>query len=389
MNEAIGNVCTHVKGGLDPQKHSTTTFAHYSLPAFDSGVGPVLEYGESIHSQKTPIPNEVVLVSKLNPRIPRVWYVNDAQVAQRICSTEFVPLQPNRDRLDGCYLAYALREALQGGAIKGNTAAATKSRERAKPTDFLGLKIKLPSIAEQRRIVDLLLRAENIVRMRREAEAKAKAIIPALFVDMFGDPSKSTHDRRRWASTEAVPFGELGTLDRGRSRHRPRDAAHLYGGNMPFIQTGDVAQAGGVINFHTQSYSEAGVYQSRVWPKGTLCITIAANIANTGVLGFDACFPDSVVGFLPGPRVRTEYIQEWLGFLRPTLEAQAPRAAQKNINLEILRNLKVPVPPIAEQDRFALRVESVRSLQRSNRGAAGLAARAFESLLAGVFGEEL
>jgi type I restriction enzyme S subunit len=124
-----------------------------------------------------------------------------------------------------------------------------------------------------------------------------------------------------------------------------------------------------------------------VWPKGTLCITIAANIANTGVLDFDACFPDSVVGFVPGSSVRTEYIQEWLGFLRPTLEAQAPQAAQKNINLEILRNLRVPVPQVDNQDRFTQHVSSVRTLQRSHRGATVLADQAFQSLLAGVFGE--
>src|ERR1035438_8892162 len=91
---------------------------------------------------------------------------------------------------------------------------------------------------------------------------------------------------------------ELGELSRGRSRHRPRHAPHLYGGPYPFIQTGDVKASGGRISSYQQTYSEAGLAQSRMWPAGTLCITIAANIAETGILAFPACFPDSIVGFV-------------------------------------------------------------------------------------------
>jgi type I restriction enzyme S subunit len=98
-------------------------------------------------------------------------------------------------------------------------------------------------------------------------------LIPALFLDMFGDPATNP---KGWPT---APFGEIGTLDRGKSRHRPRDAAELYGGIYPFIQTGDVSNSGGRITQHTATYSELGLKQSRLWPRGTLCITIAANIA--------------------------------------------------------------------------------------------------------------
>lgn len=236
-------------------------------------------------------------------------------------------------------------------------------------------------IAEQRQIVDILSRADNIVRMRKEAEQKAKEIIPALFLNMFGDPATNP---KRW---DAAKLGDVGTLDRGRSRHRPRNAPHLLCGPYPFVQTGDVANSRGRIRTHQSTYSEAGLAQSRMWPKGTLCITIAANIAATGVLDFDACFPDSVVGFVPGSSVRTEYIQAWLGFLQPMLEAQAPQAAQKNINLQILRELRVPLPPIDLQERFASLVEAISDVKGIQSQALSRAHQAFESLLAKVFGE--
>src|SRR5947207_4830086 len=131
----------------------------------------------------------------------------------------------------------------------------------------------------------------------------------------------------RW---EEKRLDELGSVSRGRSRHRPRDAAHLYGGPYPFVQTGDIKHAHLYLTTYNQTYSEAGLAQSRLWPKGTLCITIAANIAKTAILSFDACFPDSIVGFIPNSNVTVAYVHHWLELIQTDLENLAPQAAQKN-----------------------------------------------------------
>ncbi|MFM9100653.1 MAG: restriction endonuclease subunit S, partial [Cyanobium sp.] len=89
---------------------------------------------------------------------------------------------------------------------------------------------------------------------------------------------------------------ELGHVGRGRSRHRPRNANFLYGGPYPFFQTGDIKAANCYLTEFSQTYSEAGLAQSKLWQPGTLCITIAANIAESAILGIPGCFPDSVVG---------------------------------------------------------------------------------------------
>lgn len=247
------------------------------------------------------------------------------------------------------------------------------------PKDVAELHVPCPSVTEQYRIVDILSRAAGIVRLRREAQKKAAELIPALFLDMFGDPATNP---KGW-TTES--FGLVGTLDRGKSRHRPRDAKELYGGPYPFIQTGDIANSGGRIKRYNATYSERGLAQSKLWPAGTLCITIAANIAKTGVLEFESCFPDSVVGFLPGIRVKTEYVQAWLGFLQPTLEASAPQAAQKNINLEILRGLPIPMPPLALQEIFERRCLDIFSVQTQQVTATQKAQTTFDALLARTF----
>ena len=145
----------------------------------------------------------------------------------------------------------------------------------------------------------------------------------------------------------------MGELGRGISKHRPRNAPELLGGQYPLIQTGDVASANLYITEYENTYSEIGLQQSKMWNKGTLCITIAANIAKTAILNFAACFPDSVVGFNANEKTNNIFIHYWFSFFQEILEAQAPESAQKNINLKILSELKVIVPSKRLQNQFA------------------------------------
>jgi type I restriction enzyme S subunit len=158
---------------------------------------------------------------------------------------------------------------------------------------------------------------------------------------------------------------QLGELSRGKSKHRPRDDKKLYVGPYPFIQTGDVRKSEGTITEYSQTYSEFGLNQSRLWPAGTLCITIAANIAETGILKFAACFPDSVVGFLVDDgATTTRYVEYFIRTAREELERFAPATAQKNINLEVLEAVAIPLPPLAEQERIVAEVDRRLSLLR-------------------------
>ncbi len=120
-------------------------------------------------------------------------------------------------------------------------------------------------------------------------------------------------------------------IKRGKSKHRPRNAAFLYEGNYPFIQTGDIRNAnGGLITTYNQTYSELGLQQSKLWCKGTLCITIAANIGETAILNFDACFPDSVVGLVCNEEILlTKYTNYFFISYKSKLEEMAPATAQK------------------------------------------------------------
>ena len=151
---------------------------------------------------------------------------------------------------------------------------------------------------------------------------------------------------------------QLGELNRGKSKHRPRNDSRLLGGPYPFVQTGDIRHSGGLVTKHSQTYTDFGLAQSRLWPLGTLCITIAANIAETGILSYDACFPDSVVGFISsGGNVLTKFLEFFIRTEKDELESFAPATAQKNINLQVLSGMATPLPPLAEQRRIVAEVE--------------------------------
>ena len=225
------------------------------------------------------------------------------------------------------------------------------------PKEIGELEIYLPNINEQKAIVEVLDKAQELIDKRKKQIEALDELVKSKFIEMFGDPVTNP---KGW---EKKQLNELGELSRGKSKHRPRNAPELLGGPYPLVQTGDIANAGIYLKEYTQTYSELGLKQSKMWDKGTLCITIAANIAKTSILTFDACFPDSVVAFIPNDKTNNMFIQFWMFFLQKILEDSAPESAQKNINLKILSEQNVIVPPIELQNQFADFVKQVDKLK--------------------------
>ena len=297
-----------------------------------------------------------------------------------ICSTDILPVLLG-PKLDRDYLAHLL---LRPDMVAlANSRATGANLPRLSPRALAELKIPLPPLPEQRRIAAVLDGAKALRAKRRAALAQLDSLTQAIFLDLFGDPVVNP---RGWPLKK---FGDVGTLDRGVSKHRPRNAPHLLGGKYPLVQTGEIANCDGYIRSHKITYSDLGLRQSKMWSAGTLCITIAANIAKTGILTFDACFPDSVVGFRAVDPATVEFVRTWLSFLQKALEDSAPESAQKNINLAILRNLDVPIPPILLQRDFARRVAAVEKLKTAHRASLAELDALFASLQHRAFRGEL
>lgn len=379
----LGEVAEILKGGVDPQRTPQTIFAHYSIPAFDDGMRPVIEKGESIKSQKTLIPSPIVLVSKLNPRIPRVWHVDDEQSYQRICSTEFVPIAAKTDQIDTEFLAYALRYSLSTGEITGSTSAATKSRERAKPADFLRLIVPLPPLTEQRRIVDLLSRAEGIVRLRREAEKKAAELIPALFLDMFGDPATNP---KGWPTR---PLRELVTFMSGGTPSKARE--DFWGGDLPWVSPKDMKRAAiadAIDHVNRKVLTETN---AKLVPVGSLLIVVRGMIlihtVPVAVSAAPLTINQDMKALVLKADVDSVYLLWLMKVSQPQLLNLVATAAHgtKKLETERLEAFPIPLPPLEAQAAFANRIAQIESIQTQQAAATAKAQATFEALLSEAF----
>ncbi|MEN6387203.1 MAG: restriction endonuclease subunit S [Phycisphaerales bacterium] len=237
----------------------------------------------------------------------------------------------------------------------------------------------LSPLEVQKKIAKTLDAASELIALRKKQLAELDHLIKATFYDMFGDP---VVNEKGW---EVKKLGSVGELARGISKHRPRNAPELLNGKYPLIQTGDVANAGLYITSYKQTYSDLGLEQSKMWEKGTLCITIAANIAKTAILNFNACFPDSIVGFKPYKLANVFFINIWFSFFQKILEEQAPESAQKNINLRILSDLDIIIPPLHFQNRFAQIVAKVEEQKALVQKSIDESQYLFDSLMSQYF----
>lgn len=205
--------------------------------------------------------------------------------------------------------------------------------------------LPIPPLPEQQRIVSILDRAfAAIDKAKANAEQNLQNAKELFESYLQGIVSNGDQWEKKTLAQIAKTFG------RGKSKHRPRNWEGLYGGDYPFIQTGDIRNSKHYITEYSQTYNEVGLAQSKLWPAGTICITIAANIAETGVLTFDACFPDSVIGIEVNEKFADrEFVEYLLQSFKVRIQALGKGSAQANINLGTFENELFPFPPVTEQ----------------------------------------
>jgi type I restriction enzyme, S subunit len=219
----------------------------------------------------------------------------------------------------------------------------------------LGYEIPLPPLAEQRRIVAwieaLATKIAEARSLRQQAADEAEALIGARSAEIFREASRQG----------IAPLQSIAVLERGKFSHRPRNDPRFFGGSHPWIQIGEIESAGKEIRRWTETLNDEGLAISKKFPKGTVLISIAATIGSVGILAFDCCIPDSIVGVTPREGTDSEYLYYYLTYLRSHLEEIAPQSAQKNINLQILAPLPVPRLTLSEQCRIVAELDAMQA----------------------------
>jgi type I restriction enzyme, S subunit len=252
------------------------------------------------------------------------------------------------------YLYLQVENALKDFKIK-SVGAGTKF---LKLDMIKNLEIHIPPLPEQKRIVAILDEVfEGIDRAIANTEKNlihARELFEGYLNKIFTQKGDVCEEKTlRDVSSE---FG------RGKSKHRPRNDPKLYGDSYPFIQTGDVRNCNHFITRNSQFYSEVGLAQSKLWPKGTICITIAANIAETGILGFDACFPDSIIGIVVDDKITSNnFVEYLLQSVKARIKAKGQGSAQNNINLATFENERFPFPSLEQQKNLVSKLNKLSS----------------------------
>lgn len=294
-----------------------------------------------------------------NPSRINVGSVDWQRYEQRVIVSPLYNVFSVSLELDQQYLYYYLKSDPTLQRIKH--VATGSVRDNLKLEMLCEFPITIPEIEIQKGIVKRLDMLQHIITLKKQELNKLSDLVSARFVEMFGDPVSNSY------GLPEATLPELGEFGRGVSKHRPRNDPRLLDGEYPLVQTGDVANASLYIMSYNSTYSELGLKQSKMWSKGTLCITIAANIAKTAILEFDACFPDSVVGFIANEKTNNIFIHYWFSFFQAILESQAPESAQKNINLKILSELKVIVPEKEKQNEFVDFVHQINKYKSASK----------------------
>lgn len=254
-----------------------------------------------------------------------------------------------------------------------------------RPEHFKVIGTVLPPLDEQAAIVRFLDHAnrkiDSFIRTKRKLIALLneqkqaiihRAVTRGLDPDVPLKPSGIDWAGSIPCSWETRRIKQVARILRGKFSHRPRNDSSLYDGLYPFVQTGSIARAQKFVTSYSQTLNEKGLAVSKLFPRGTLCMTIAANIGDVAILDFDACFPDSIVGFSPSERIERDYLYLAFKCMKQELLRDAPVNTQGNLNVERLGKALIPLPGIDEQRAIIRQVEidalpSSSAIQRVER----------------------
>jgi type I restriction enzyme S subunit len=240
--------------------------------------------------------------------------------------------------------------------------------------------ISFPGVPEQRRLVDILTRAESIVRLRREALKKTQEIIPALFFNLFGDP---TTNPKGWP---------ISCLDKTTSIIVPtRDKPRSFSGNIPWVTIPDLTSIFVFTAKNKLTHEEARNVGNRLMPKGTVLLSCAGTLGKIGILTVEAYANQQLYGLVP--------IQESLTseYLAVALQLKGDRFYRGLAGTSTLGffskaralSIEIPVPPIQKQLDFSQKLNRLISIQSQAIRAQATAEATFQSLLHRAFAGEL
>lgn len=331
LSVALGELMATKSGSVDPSRFPDETFDLYSIPAFDSRE-PEVVAGRAIGSSKQIVRSNDVLLSKIVPHIRRSWVVGAGRGRRLIASGEWIVFRSPRA------IPEYLRHVLIGDPFHVNfmrtVSGVGGSLLRARPAYVAEIKIPLPPLTEQRRIADVLDRADALRMKRRVALVELESLTQAIFLDMFGDPRLNPHG---W---ELYPLKELGIVRTGGTPSSAKSG--MFDGPIPFVTPGDL----GSENAVKRTLTEGGAAEVVTVREGsTLVCCIGATIGKMSKATVRSAFNQQINAVEWAELVDDDFGLATLTFFKSQIAKWGSSTTLPILKKSLFEKIEIPVPP--------------------------------------------
>ena len=312
-----------------------------------------IKRGDVLATKDSETPDDIAIPSLVAEELPGV-----------LCGYHLALIRPLAHRMHGPYLFWL--HACKTFRAHYEAQAVGVTRFGLSQAAFKGARVPIPPLPEQQRIAAYLdascAAIDTAVAAKRRQldtlDALRKTIIHRAVTQGLNSKVAMTSSGLDWASEvpahwQVQQIKRRCSLVRGQFTHRPRNDPALYDGPYPFVQTGDITAAGKYIRTYSQTLNELGLSVSKTFPRGTLVMSIAANIGDVAILDFEACFPDSMIGMIPGRNTCLDYLFYLMRTMKAIMLRSAVLSTQLNLNYVRIGTNFAAFPPKKEQEAIA------------------------------------
>ena len=380
----LGEFIARKNDSVDPSKHTDEIFELYSIPSYDSGIPELLE-GSEIGSSKKSVKENDVLLSRIVPHIRRCWVVEQTKEHRKIGSSEWIVFRSKE--INPHYLRYFLISDRFHTRFMQTVSGVGGSLLRARPSQVAKLKIPLPPLPIQQKIAEVLDRADALRQRNRQIMRRYDQLAQSVFLDMFGDPVKNPKGWDKGTIRDLLKEAKYGTSSKSSDN-----------GKFPYLRMNNITY-GGYWDLKKLKYLDLNEQEQEKYlvKKGDLLFNRTNSkklVGKTAVWSIDSRF--AIAGYLIRCRTNSNANPYYIwGFLNSKygkliLENMCKNiVGMANINAQELQDIKILIPPIDFQNRFAGIIQRIEDYKQKQQLELNKSEELFQSLLQRAFKGEL
>jgi len=383
----LGDVVERKTEQILPFNYPAKEFTYIGLEHIESNTGNLIKcsrnFGKEIKSNKIKFQEGDILYGKLRPYLNKVWLAD----TNGICSTDIWVLRPKKNILHGYLFSTFLRSREIVNLLNSKTEGANLPRVKA--SYFNKLLIPLPPLSTQHKIVEILEEADNLRKLRQQADEKMKDLIPSLFVEMFGDPATNP---KGWEQTE---LSNISIFKRGPFGGSLKKEIFVQSGFKVYEQKNAIYNDFEIGSYYIDQEKYKEMISFAVKP-GDLIVSCSGTMGRVAIVPQgvqEGIINQALLKITPNYEMVTSLYLKLLieseGIQRKYFRNAAGSAIQNVASVGTLKKIIAPLPPLPLQQEFAKLVEEIEAEKARQAESKKKLDELFNSLLQRAFKGEL